>query len=104
MREERHYYVYIITNEWNTTLYIGVTNNLLRRIQEHKNGVNESFSKRYHLTKLVYFEEGGDISGAIAREKQLKRWHRDWKMNLIRQQNPTFRDLSAGMFGEGFFK
>ena len=94
MKHERHYYVYIITNTWNTTLYIGVTNNLLRRIQEHKSGANKSFSKRYHLTKLVYYEETGDVRVAIEREKQLKRWHREWKMNLIKQQNPTFRDLS----------
>ena len=82
------------TNYANTTLYIGITNNLERRIYEHKNGLIEGFSKRYNLKKLVYFEECSEILVAIAREKQLKNWHREWKVNLIRKRNPGFKDLS----------
>lgn len=78
----------------NTTLYIGVTNNLERRIFEHKNELVDGFSKKYKLNKLVYYEQSNDINSAIQREKQLKNWHRDWKLNLIRETNPTFRDLS----------
>ena len=74
-------------------LYIGVTNDLKRRIYEHRNKLVEGFSKRYHLDKLVYFESCIDINSAIEREKQLKRWHREWKYNLVIESNPEFRDL-----------
>ena len=70
------YYVYIVTNFNNTTFYIGVTNDLERRIYEHKEEIIESFTKRYHLGKLVYYEECSDINEALQREKQLKNWHR----------------------------
>ena len=90
------YYVYILTNYTNTTLYIGVTNNLQRRISEHKNKIAEGFSNKYNLKKLVYFEKTNDISIAIRREKQLKNWHREWKINLIKIRNPEFDDLSLG--------
>lgn len=70
------YYVYILTNKYNTTLYTGVTNNLERRILEHKYGIVEGFSKKYQLNKLIYFEEYQNTIDAISREKQLKRWHR----------------------------
>lgn len=86
-------YVYILTNQYNNTLYIGVTNNLIRRIYEHKNNMVEGFSKKYKLHKLVYYEQIEDITTAISREKQLKRWHRDWKENLIKEKNPTWKDL-----------
>lgn len=89
------YSVYILTNFSNTTLYIGITNNLERRFYEHKNGLVEGFSKKYKLNKLVYFEEFKYIDQAIAREKQLKNWHRDWKINLIKQQNPELSSLDA---------
>ena len=72
----KDYYVYILSNKANTVLYIGVTNNLERRIYEHKNGVLEGFTKKYNVHKLVYFEMCGDIKDAIAREKQLKKWSR----------------------------
>jgi putative endonuclease len=78
----------------NLILYIGVTNNLERRVLEHKNGLVEGFTKKYHCKKLLYFEEYGDIQEAIRREKQLKNWRREWKINLIRTSNPHFRDLS----------
>lgn len=92
----RTYYVYIVTNKHRTTFYIGVTNNLLRRLSEHQSGIIEGFTKRYYLKYLVYFEETDDVSEAIAREKQLKRWHRPWKLNLIRSVNPSLEDLSEG--------
>ncbi len=87
------YYVYIISNK-SKTLYIGVTNNLVRRIYEHKNKLIEGFSKKYNLNKLVYFESCSEIKDAIKREKQLKNWHRDWKINLIESMNPQWNDLS----------
>lgn len=89
------YYVYILTNKNNTTLYIGVTNNIVKRLFEHRTGLVEGFTKRYRLKKLVYLEEYNDINEAIAREKQLKNWHREWKLNLIRKVNPEFNDLSV---------
>lgn len=87
------YFVYILSNFRNTTFYIGVTNNLERRVYEHKNELVDGFSKRYKLHKLVYFEEFKYAKEAIAREKQLKNWHRGWKINLIKQVNPNLDDL-----------
>jgi putative endonuclease len=94
MNAEKQYYVYILTNKFNKVLYIGVTNDLVRRIFQHKNKLVEGFSKKYNLTKLAYYETTSDIKSAIRREKQLKNWHRDWKINLITQSNPEWRDLS----------
>jgi putative endonuclease len=93
-RETKQYYVYILTNKSNKVLYIGVTNNLERRVFEHKNKLVKGFTERYNLTKLVYYEVTNDIHSALEREKQLKNWHRDWKMNLISSFNPAWRDLS----------
>ena len=87
------YYVYILTNKINSVLYVGVTNNLLRRIEEHKNEIVEGFSKKYKTKKLVYYEKTNDIYEAINREKQLKGWKRDKKNNLINSQNPQWNDL-----------
>ena len=89
----KDYYVYIITNS-KKTLYIGVTNNLKRRIYEHKNKLIDGFSKKYNLTKLVYYEICKDVKNAIAREKQLKNWHRAWKIKMIEGVNPNWDDLS----------
>lgn len=86
--------VYIMTNYSETTLYIGVTSNLQKRVWEHKNKIVEGFTSKYNVDKLVYFELTDSIESAINREKQLKRWHRDWKINLIKEMNPTFKDLS----------
>jgi len=88
-----NYWIYILTNFNNTTFYIGVTNNLIRRVYEHKNEMLDGFTKRYKLKKLIYFEEYPDPKEAIAREKQLKNWHRQWKINLIKSTNPDFEDL-----------
>lgn len=85
-----------MTNHYNTTFYIGVTNNLERRVVEHKEELVSGFTSKYKLKKLVYFEETNDISTAINREKQLKNWHRQWKINLILSMNPTWKDLSIG--------
>ena len=86
-------YVYIITNKPNGTLYIGVTSNLAQRIYNHKNKTFESFSKRYNLNKLVYYELFDDIKNAIIREKQLKEWRRAWKLKIIIDFNPNWKDL-----------
>ncbi|OGY44212.1 MAG: hypothetical protein A2729_05150 [Candidatus Buchananbacteria bacterium RIFCSPHIGHO2_01_FULL_39_14] len=94
----KNYYVYILTNRTNNVLYIGVTNNLSRRIYEHQNKLVEGFSKKYNLVKLVYFEEYPSACGAISREKQLKNWHRQWKINLIKASNPEFNDLSRELY------
>ena len=88
------YYVYIITNKSNSTLYVGVTNNLERRLFEHKNKLVDGFSKRYNLNKLIYFEETSDINSAIEREKQIIAYSRLKKESLIFYQNPTKNDLS----------
>lgn len=91
----KNYYVYILTNHEETTFYIGVTSNLPKRIWQHKHKEMRGFSSKYNLVKLVYFEQYTDVNNAIAREKQLKRWHRQWKINLITENNPDFNDLSA---------
>lgn len=88
-------YVYILTNEYNKVFYIGVTSDLIKRIWEHKNKVVDGFSKKYNLTKLVYYEVASNIESAIFREKQLKHWHRKWKTDLIKEFNPAFEDLYA---------
>ena len=84
-----------MSNKNRTTFYIGVTNNLQRRVFEHKNGEGSVFTKKYSLHYLVHFERMPDIISAIKREKQLKSWHRKWKINLIKEQNPDLLDLSA---------
>ncbi len=96
MRDDRQYYVYILTNKYNKVLYIGITNNLARRIFEHKNKLVKGFTEKYNLAKLVYYEVTPDVESAIKREKQLKNWHRDWKINLITRSNPEWKDISEG--------
>ncbi len=87
------YYVYILASKRNGTLYIGVTNDLLKRVGQHKEDVIGGFTKRYGVHQLVYFEETSDIISAISREKQLKNWRRDWKIKLIEDANPKWEDL-----------
>ena len=82
-----------MSNTKRTTLYIGVTSNLKTRIADHKNGVGSTFTSKYKLTDLIYFEDFPDIYQAIDREKQLKNWHRQWKINLIKSANPEMKDL-----------
>ena len=88
----KQYYVYIMSNK-SKTLYTGVTNNLERRVYEHKNKLNEGFTKKYNITKLVYFEVTNSIEEAIKREKQLKNWKRQWKIELIESVNKEWEDL-----------
>ena len=92
-----NYYVYLLTNWNNRVIYIGVTNDLNRRTYEHKNKLIEGFSKKYNLTKLVYFEETSDVNAAIAREKEIKKWRREKKNNLVNRTNPSWEDLSEGL-------
>jgi putative endonuclease len=89
----KSYYVYILASKKNGTLYTGVTNDLLKRIYEHKNNVVEGFTKEYNVHNLVYYEEHNDIKEAILREKQIKKWKRQWKIELIEKQNPNWKDL-----------
>ena len=88
------YAVYIMTNYSQTSFYIGITGNLQKRVWEHKNKVVDGFTKKYNVDRLVYYELTDSIDTALNREKQLKRWHRDWKINLIKEMNPEFKDLS----------
>ena len=87
------YYLYLLTNYKNTVLYLGVTNDLKRRIKEHKDGINKGFSKKYKCNKLVWFEEFEDIRFAIEMEKKMKKWKREYKENLINEKNPEWKDL-----------
>ncbi|OFV83118.1 MAG: endonuclease [Acidobacteria bacterium RIFCSPHIGHO2_12_FULL_67_30] len=95
----RAYYVYILANK-TKRLYTGVTNNLLRRVYEHKHGLVPGFTKRYNLTRLVYFESTENVRAALAREKQIKGWLRAKKIALIESVNPQWNDLSADWFGQ----
>ena len=95
------YYVYILANKTNTVLYIGVTGDLIRRLQEHRNDRIDGFTKRYHVHKLVYYESSTDVRVAIAREKQLKKWRRAKKNELIVSINPTWEDLAGDWFTAG---
>jgi putative endonuclease len=90
---ESAYWVYILASKRNGTLYIGVTNNLSRRVFEHKERVVRGFTSRYGVHMLVWYETYADVREAIAREKKLKKWNRAWKLQLIEAVNPTWRDL-----------
>ena len=93
MPAEKHYYVYLITNWNNKVMYVGITNDLQRRIYEHKNKLVKGFTDKYNVNKLVYFEETTDVKSALAREKEIKRWRREKKNNLVLKLNPTWADL-----------
>jgi len=90
-------YVYILASGKHGTLYIGVTSDLVGRVWEHRTGVLPGFTKRYKVHRLVWYEEYGVIADAIAREKQLKKWRRDWKIRLIEESNPEWVDLYEGL-------
>ena len=87
------YYVYILASKKNGTLYIGVTSDLIKRIFEHKRGLVEGFTKKYNVDKLVYYEKTDSIEEAIRQEKRLKKWKRNWKIELIEKRNPEWKDL-----------
>ncbi|MEK7631657.1 MAG: GIY-YIG nuclease family protein [Patescibacteria group bacterium] len=101
MSREKTYYVYIMANPWHTVLYIGVTNDIERRVWEHKQRRKEGFTKKYNVVELVHHEETDDIGAAIAREKELKGWLRKKKDALITRENPSWIDLAAEWYGEG---
>ncbi|KAB2833579.1 MAG: GIY-YIG nuclease family protein [Candidatus Dadabacteria bacterium] len=90
---ERNYFVYIMASKKNGTLYIGVTNDLIRRVFEHRNDLVDGFTKKYGVRKLVYYEHTNDVGSAIQREKMLKKWNRPWKIELIEKVNPDWKDL-----------
>jgi putative endonuclease len=89
----REYYVYILASKPRGTLYIGVTNDLVRRVYEHKNEIIEGFTKRYGVHLLVHYEQCKNVASVIWREKRLKKWNREWKLQLIERENPEWRDL-----------
>ena len=91
---EKTYYVYLLTNWNNQVMYVGVTNDLERRIYEHKNKLVDGFTKKYNVEKLVYFETVSDVLAAIEREKQIKKWRREKKNQLVIEMNPEWKDLS----------
>ena len=93
------YYVYILASHRNGTLYIGVTNDLMRRIYEHREGLVAGFTKRHGVKRLVYFETYDQVEPAIQREKTMKRWPREWKINQIERENPNWEDLYKGLSG-----
>jgi putative endonuclease len=96
-RYEMAFYVYIMANKINSVVYIGMTNNLIRRVYDHREGLIDGFTKDYNVKKLVYFETHETAYEAITREKKLKNWHRDWKDNLIKEGNPNWDDLYVGL-------
>ncbi len=99
MPGSKTYYVYIMASDRNGTLYIGVTNNLLRRVTRHRNGPASDFTRRYHVRRLIHYETFAHIGEAILREKRLKKWKRQWKIRLIEQANPEWLDLYEKLVG-----
>lgn len=95
---QHQYYVYILTNKKHGTLYIGMTNNLKRRIYEHKNKLVEGFTQKYNLDKVVFMESFLYVQDAILREKRMKKWKRQWKINLIEEDNPEWMDLAIDWY------
>jgi putative endonuclease len=87
------FYVYMMASKKNGTLYIGVTNDLVRRVWEHKHNIIQGFTQKYNIHKLVWFEATSDINAAIVREKRMKKWRRQWKIDLIEKENPEWVDL-----------
>jgi putative endonuclease len=90
---DKYYYVYILTNQHNSVLYVGVTSNLVRRVYQHKEKLIEGFTKRYNVTKLIFYEVTTDVNSAIAREKQIKSWSRRKKVELIKKMNYGWAEL-----------
>ena len=93
------YYVYILSSAKYGTLYTGITGDLVGRVYQHKTNQVEGFTKKYRVHQLVYYKIHGDVHEAILREKQIKKWNRDWKINLIEQENPHWLDLYDGLTG-----
>jgi len=95
------YYVYILANKKNGTIYIGITYNLIKRIYEHKTELIEGFTQKYKVNHLVYFEQFSSPQEAITREKRLKKWKRAWKIELIEKENPDWKDLYRSLLSQG---
>ena len=98
MKKDKQYFVYLLVNENNKVMYVGMTNDLERRIYEHKNKLCKGFTAKYNIDKLVYFEETNDVLAAISREKEIKKWRRDKKNALVEQTNSEWSDLSLDLF------
>ena len=94
MAAEKTYYVYLMTNQANKVMYVGMTNDLVRRIYQHRNRILEGFTSRYHVDKLVYYEETSNVRAAIEREKEIKKWRREKKNTLVMKDNPNWVDLA----------
>jgi putative endonuclease len=94
---EYSFFVYLMASRWNGTLYCGVTNDLLRRVHEHRGGAADGFTARYGVSRLVWFEQHSDINEAILREKRIKKWNREWKIALIEAENREWRDLGVDL-------
>jgi putative endonuclease len=103
MPSSRNYYVYILASQKNGTLYLGVTSDLVKRIYEHKNDLVGGFTKKYKVHRLVYFETTNDVYGAIQREKQLKKWNRQWKIRLIEEKNPPGAIYTMNCFSPSWY-
>lgn len=97
MAEERAYYVYLLTSQNNRVMYVGVTNDLKRRVYEHKSNLIKGFTKKYNVNKLVYYEQTDDVFAALNREKEIKKWRREKKNALVKQVNPGWDDLSSAI-------
>jgi putative endonuclease len=96
----KQYYVYIMASKKNGTLYVGITGDLIKRVYEHRHGLVGGFTKKYRVTRLVHYEVFDDPQQAIAREKRIKKWYREWKINLIKTSNPQWRDLYSEIAGD----
>ncbi len=94
---KENFYIYILASQIRGTLYVGVTSSLPKRVYEHKNGFVEGFTKKYRVHRLVYYEVAKDAETALAREKQIKKWNRTWKLRLIEEHNPEWTDLYDGL-------
>ena len=100
MKTVHQYYVYILASKIHGTLYIGMTNDLQRRVYEHKKGIKEGFTRKYGVGKLVYFEIFKEVNDAIDREKNMKKWKRDWKIRLIEEENKRWLDLASDWYDD----
>lgn len=94
----KNYFVYILASSRNGTLYIGITSDLARRVEEHKTGTVPGFTEKYSVSSLVYYEVFNSAEEAITREKRMKKWNREWKLNLIEKTNPNWQDISDSLF------
>ena len=95
----KQYYVYMMASKKNGTLYLGVTSDLVKRVYEHKNDLVEGFTEKYGVHDLVYYEVHRDVEEAILREKRIKKWNREWKINLVKEKNPGWKDLYGDIVG-----